>query len=93
MTDTPGSVRIRTGDRHAGRFTILDETTDRWPTDARGKAIVRTCESERLLRQAVVRAVERADTDGPLRADQLADILSTRMFTVSYDTTIDTNTD
>jgi hypothetical protein len=88
MSDTPNSIRIKCGGDHGGRYTILDETTERWETTARGTAIVRTCESERQLRKAAVELVERADEEGPLGADEIAAALSTGLFKIEYRTDV-----
>jgi len=93
VQDIPKSVRIACGEDYSGRYTILSETKKRWNTSVMSKAIVHSCNNERLLRQAVISAVQRADEEGPLRADQLAEELSTGMFTVNYETEIDATTD
>jgi len=92
-SDVPSQVRIRCGEENRGRFIILDETTDRFSTDARSTAVVQACANERDLRSNVVEAVSTAVTDGPLRAEELAKILSTSRWSIDVTTDVTTEQD
>lgn len=89
-SDVPSQVRIRCGNENRGRFIILDETTDRFSTDARSTAVVQACANERDLRANALELVETAVAEGPLRAEEIAAVLSTSRWSIDVETDVTT---
>lgn len=90
-SDTPGSVRIRTGEGNEYRFDAIERAADYYDCN-RSDAVAFACEDVVDLVDAVRRVLDRDDLTLEQRRE-IAETLSTRAveFTVTSETAVEKN--